>query len=89
MSACATEDRATNTSRVSEPPGESAARRRPAGRAGLEEFETDSTQDHSEGLTLRLYDPQSHRWRIYWTNRKTGTLDPPMIGEFRKGRGEF
>lgn len=69
--------------------GSSVTRRIWNGRANLEEFETDSTQDHIEGLTLRLYDAQSHQWRIYWANSKTGTLDPPMIGEFQSGSGEF
>jgi hypothetical protein len=59
------------------------------GRADLNEFETDSTQGHIEGLTLRLYDPQSHQWRIYWANGKDAILDPPMVGEFQNGRGEF
>ncbi len=42
-----------------------------------------------EGLTLRVYNPQSHQWRLYWANRKIGILDPPQVGEFKDGRGEF
>jgi hypothetical protein len=42
-----------------------------------------------EGLTLRLYNPQSHQWSLSWANRKIGTLDPPQIGEFKNGVGEF
>jgi hypothetical protein len=59
------------------------------GRANLEEFETDSSQGHIEGMTLRLYNPQSHQWRIYWANSKDGELGQPMIGEFKNGVGEF
>ncbi len=59
------------------------------GRSQVEQFETDSTSGHIEGLTLRLYNPQSHQWRLYWANSKDGILDQPMIGEFRNGRGEF
>ena len=59
------------------------------GRANLEEFETNSSQGHIEGLTLRLYNPQSHQWSIYWANGKDGILGQPMIGEFKNGRGEF
>ena len=69
--------------------GTSVTRKIWNGRSDLEEFETDSTQGHIEGLTLRLYDPQSHQWRLYWANSKSGILDPPMIGEFHNGRGEF
>jgi hypothetical protein len=42
-----------------------------------------------EGLTLRTYNPASHQWRLYWANKKGGILDPPQVGEFKNGRGEF
>src|ERR1700727_1254387 len=58
-------------------------------RAQLDTIEVDSPTGHIEGLTLRLYDPQSHQWRLYWSNSKNGLLDPPQIGEFKNGRGEF
>jgi hypothetical protein len=38
---------------------------------------------------VRTYNPQSHQWRLYWANRKIGILDPPQVGEFKDGRGEF
>lgn len=69
--------------------GTSVTRKVWNGRADLEEFETDSTQGHLEGLTLRLYSPQSHQWRIYWANGKDAVLGQPMIGEFKNGVGEF
>jgi hypothetical protein len=59
------------------------------GRANLEEFEVDSPTGHIEGLTLRLYDPQTHQWSLYWGTNKSGTLGAPTIGEFKNGRGEF
>jgi hypothetical protein len=59
------------------------------GRAQIEEFETTSTADHIEGLTLRTYNPESHQWRLYWANSKDGLLVVPQIGEFRSGQGEF
>jgi hypothetical protein len=70
--------------------GTSVTRKVWEGRAQLEEFETNSpTAGHIEGLTLRLYDPQSHQWRLYWANSKDGIVVPPQIGEFKNGRGEF
>jgi hypothetical protein len=69
--------------------GTSVTRKVWNGRANLEEFEADSSQGHIEGLTLRLYNPQSHQWSIYWANGKDGILAQPMIGEFKNGRGEF
>jgi hypothetical protein len=69
--------------------GSSVTRKVWNGRANLEEFETDGSTGHIEGLTLRLYNPQSHQWRLYWANSKNGTLGLPTIGEFKGGRGEF
>lgn len=60
------------------------------GRSQIEEFEVDSPTGHIEGLTLRLYNPQTHQWSLYWANSKDGTMGgPPNIGEFKNGCGEF
>jgi hypothetical protein len=70
--------------------GTSVTRKVWGGRADLEEFETDSpVGGHIEGLTLRLYDPQTRQWSLYWATSKSGTMGPPTIGEFKDGRGEF
>ncbi len=62
------------------------------GRAELEEFNVNSPEKNIQiqGLALRLYDPASHQWSIYWSNASKGTLDlPPMVGQFSGERGEF
>ena len=59
------------------------------GRANIEQFETTSSASHIEGLTLRLYNPASHQWSIYWATSKDGTLSIPTVGEFKNGQGEF
>jgi hypothetical protein len=59
------------------------------GRAQLDTLQVDGPTGHIEGLTLRTYDPTAHQWRLYWASSKTGIMDPPQIGEFRDGRGEF
>jgi hypothetical protein len=59
------------------------------GRAQLDTIEVDGPTGHIEGLTLRTYNPQSHQWRLYWANSKNGIMDPPQVGEFKNGRGEF
>ena len=69
--------------------GTSVTRKVWSGRSNLEEFEADSPSGHIEGLTLRLYNPQSRQWSIYWANGKDATLGQPMIGQFKNGRGEF
>ena len=43
----------------------------------LDTIDVDGPTGHIEGLTLRLYNPQSHQWRLYWANSKIGILDPP------------
>lgn len=40
-------------------------------------------------ISLRLFDPNTKEWAIYWCTDQTGTLDVPMIGVFKDGRGEF
>lgn len=70
--------------------GTSVTRKVRDGRAQLEQFETESPgAGHIEGLTLRRDNAQSHQWRLYWANRKTGIMDPPQVCEFHNGRGEF
>lgn len=41
------------------------------------------------GMTLRLYDPATRLWSIYWADTKSFRLFPPTIGRFENGRGEF
>lgn len=40
---------------------------------------------------MRIYDPTSHQWNIYWADSVSPLSDPltPMAGEFIDGRGEF
>jgi hypothetical protein len=59
------------------------------GRANLLELELNSPAGHIEGLSLRLYNPQSERWSVYFATSDDGTLGTPMVGQFQNGRGEF
>jgi hypothetical protein len=59
------------------------------GRAQLEEIEADGPTGHFEGLTLFLYNPQSHQWSQNFASSGDGTLSVPTVGEFKNGRGEF
>src|SRR6266480_2716377 len=43
-----------------------------------------------EGLTLRLFDPKTRLWSLYWIASNTGRIDPPVVGSFDKnGVGHF
>lgn len=59
------------------------------GRANLVELELDGPAGHLEGLSLRLYNPESHQWSLNFSNSASGSLSQPSIGEFKNGRGEF
>ncbi|MEV0149793.1 MULTISPECIES: hypothetical protein [unclassified Nonomuraea] len=42
------------------------------------------------GLTVRVCDPATGEWSIYWADSTGGALGlPPMVGRFEGGRGEF
>jgi hypothetical protein len=70
--------------------GTSVTRKVWDGKAQIEEFEVDGAPGHIEGLTLRLYNPASHQWSLYWANSRQGVMGgPPNVGEFKDGRGEF
>ena len=59
------------------------------GRARLEEIEADGPNGHWEGLSIFLYNPQSHQWSQSFINSKQGVLNAPLIGVFKDGRGEL
>ena len=69
--------------------GTSATRKVWGGRAELEQFETDGAGGHIEGLTLRLYNPKTSQWSLYWANSNKGVVEVPQVGQFKDGVGEF
>jgi hypothetical protein len=58
------------------------------GRAQLEEIEADGPKGHWEGMTLFLYNPQSHEWSQTFVN-SSGIQSSSTIGSFTNGRGEL
>lgn len=59
------------------------------GKANLVELEADGPSGHFQGLSLRLYNPQTHQWSINFSNSADGTMAVPQYGELKNGRGEF
>lgn len=43
------------------------------------------------GMGLRLFDPQTGKWTIYWSDNhfSRGVLQPPVVGSFSHGHGVF
>jgi hypothetical protein len=69
--------------------GTSVVRKVLNGKANLVELTVDGPAGHLEGVSLRLYNPQSRQWSLNFANVNDGTLTPPAIGEFKNSRGEF
>ena len=42
-----------------------------------------------EGFTLRLFNPKTRLWSLYWVPSTTGVLDPPVVGSFENNVGHF
>jgi hypothetical protein len=59
---------------------------------GFGNFDIFSTQFDGkpfEGFTLRLFDPQTRLWTIYWADSKVVKLDSGKVGSFDGDIGEF
>jgi hypothetical protein len=69
--------------------GTSVCRKVWNGRANLLELEVDGPAGRIEGLSLRLYNPESHQWSLNFSNSAAGSMTAPVFGEFKDGRGEF
>jgi len=69
--------------------GTTIARKVWDGRANLVELDVTGPAGRIEGLSLRLYNPESRQWSLHFSNAASGTMSPPTIGEFEGGRGEF
>jgi hypothetical protein len=59
------------------------------GIGNIDEITIDRENRRLEGLTLRLYNPESRQWSLYWASGTDGILQPPLMGSFTDGRGEF
>src|SRR6476620_12306674 len=59
------------------------------GRANLLELEADGPAGHFQGLSLRLYNPETRTWSLNFAGSSDGMLATPAVGRFKDGRGEF
>jgi hypothetical protein len=42
-----------------------------------------------EGITLRLFNPKTKLWSLYWVASNVGVMDPPVVGSFEGNIGKF
>lgn len=59
------------------------------GDANLVELKVEGPTGQFEGLSLRLYNPQSGQWSLNFANKRSGEMVTPSIGRFVDGRGVF
>lgn len=59
------------------------------GMGNIDEITIQGEHGRLEGLTLRLYNPQARQWSLYWASSADGILQPPLVGSFADGQGEF
>ena len=59
------------------------------GLGNIDEITMDRKNGRLEGMTLRLYNPESRQWSMYWASGTDGVLQPPVIGGFVNEQGEF
>jgi hypothetical protein len=64
--------------------------------AGLGDIDTYKTTEMPgmvgvpfEGFTLRIFNPKTRLWGLYWVASNRGILDPPQIGSFEDNVGHF
>ena len=71
-------------------PSTCRARRVLDGLGNLDEFTLEPESGRVHAMTVRLYDPASREWSIYWAaSTGSGRFDVPMVGRFDGSRGEF
>jgi len=60
------------------------------GLGNMDEFTLERASGRVEAITVRLYNPMSREWSIYWAaTTGAGRFDVPMVGRFEGRRGEF
>jgi len=71
------------------------ARPLPAGIGNYDDFVASAWRPDFVGMSLRIFNPQTELWSIYWLENKTGGLNaagmllPPVVGRFSDGVGVF
>jgi len=59
---------------------------------GLGNFDRNELADPTgayEAHSLRLYNPGTNRWSIWWFDGRAPALDPPVVGQFEGKVGRF
>jgi hypothetical protein len=59
------------------------------GSGEIEDGDLKCPGSHIVGVTIRVYNPRTHEWSLWWGTQKRGIVPPPQIGNFENGVGNF
>lgn len=59
------------------------------GLANVDQFEAQCNGASFEGVSLRVFNPATAQWTIYWMDTSKPMLAERVVGAFENGRGEF
>ena len=59
------------------------------GLGNFDEVTMERASGEMRGFTVRLFNPETQQWSIYWADSVGATLGAPMVGEFNDGLGVF
>jgi hypothetical protein len=59
------------------------------GIGNVDNFLAEFDRQPFEGMTVRLFNPKTKLWSIYWADSNEGRLDPPVVGSFENNIGHF
>jgi hypothetical protein len=59
------------------------------GLGNIGHFRTTIAGKSFEGMTVRLFNPETKLWSIYWADSSKGILDVPVVGSFSENTGQF
>ena len=59
------------------------------GLGNIDKYTDQASGKPFEGVAVRLFDPKTRLWSIYWADGSRGSFDPPMVGSFENKVGHF
>lgn len=59
------------------------------GMGNIDKYTDQAAGQPYEGVALRLFNPRTRLWSIYWADGNSGALDPPVVGSFDHKIGHF
>jgi hypothetical protein len=60
------------------------------GLGNVENYYATFNNEPFEGMAVRLFNPKTKLWKVYWMDSNNGTMDEnPVTGSFENGMGKF